>query len=71
MKTIQPRPWREGKTCKPGFARWKCTPIPACGGTSPKGKHVTGFSGRFTPLRIQFLCHPRGGSFSAAMQRAT
>ena len=32
-------------------ARWKYTPIPACGGTSPKGKHVTGFSGRFTPLQ--------------------
>ena len=31
-------------------------------GTSPKGKHVTGFSGRFTPLQIQFLCHPGGGS---------
>ena len=30
--------------------------------TSPKGKHVTGFSGRFAPLRIQFLCHPGGGS---------
>ena len=26
------------------------------------GKHVTGFSGRFAPLRIQFLCHPGGGS---------
>ena len=23
------------------------------------GKHVTGFSGRFPPLRIQFLCHRR------------
>ena len=32
------------KTKQPRFARWKCTPIPACGGTSPKGKHVTGFS---------------------------
>jgi len=31
------------------------------------GKHVTGFSGRFTPLQIQFLCHPEGGSFSGAM----
>ena len=30
--------------------------------TSPKGKHVTGFSGHFAPLRIQFLCHPGGGS---------
>ena len=40
---------------------WKCTPFPAYGGTSPKGKHVTGFSGRFTPLQIQFLCHPGGG----------
>ena len=28
--------------------------------TSPKGKHVTGFSGRFAPLQIQFLCHPGG-----------
>ena len=35
--------------------------------TSPKGKHVTGFSGRFAPLQIQFLCHPGGGSFSGAM----
>ena len=40
---------------------WKCTPFPAYGGTSPKGKHVTGFSGLFTPLQIQFLCHPGGG----------
>ena len=24
------------------------------------GKHVTGFSGRVAPLRIQFLCHPLG-----------
>ena len=24
------------------------------------GKHVTGFSGRFTPLQIQFLCHLKG-----------
>ena len=31
------RPWRDWKTCQPGFARWKCTPIPACGGTSPGG----------------------------------
>ena len=36
-KTKQPRPWRDWKTCQPGFARWKCTPIPACGGTSPGG----------------------------------
>ena len=35
--------------------------------TSPKGKHVTGFSGRFAPLQIQFLCHPGGGSFRGAM----
>ena len=27
----------EGKTCKPPWGRWKCTPIPACGGTSPGG----------------------------------
>ena len=47
-------------------ARRKCTPIPAFGGTSPKGKHVTGFSGRFTPLQIQFLCHPGGGSLLSA-----
>ena len=45
---------------------WKYTPIPAYGGTSPKGKHVTGFSGRFTPLQIQFLCHPGGGSLLSA-----
>ena len=28
--------------------------------SSPGGKHVTGFSGRFTPLQIQFLCHLKG-----------
>ena len=61
MKTKQPHPWRERKTGQPGFARWKCTPIPACGGTSPKGKHVTEFSGRCASLQIQFLCHPGGG----------
>ena len=37
IKPSQPRLWRERKTSKPGFARWKCTPIPACGGTSPGG----------------------------------
>ena len=26
------------------------------------GKHVTGFSGRYAPLRIQFLCHPLGAT---------
>ena len=55
------------KTIQPGYTRRKYTPIPAYGGTSPKGKHVTGFSGRFAPLRIQFLCHPGGRSFSGAM----
>ena len=39
-------------------------PYPRLRGTSPKGKHVTGFSGRFAPLRIQFLCHPGGGKFA-------
>ena len=34
--------------------------------TSPKGKHVTGFSGRLAPLRIQFLCHPGEGSLLSA-----
>ena len=29
----------------------KCTPFGACGTTSPKGKHVTGFSGRCAPLQ--------------------
>ena len=28
----------------------------------PKGKHVTGFSVVYDSLRIQFLCHPGGGS---------
>ena len=50
----------ENRTTGP-VARWKCTPIPACGGTSPKGKHLTGFSGRFTPLQIQFPLPPRRG----------
>ena len=43
------------------------TPLLVLRTTSPKGKHVTGFSGRFAPLQIQFLCHPGGGSFSGAM----
>ena len=34
------------------------------------GKHVTGFSGRFTPLQIQFLCHPGGGSLLSAFLSA-
>ena len=67
-----------GKTCKPGCACGKCTPIPV--GVHSEhdlkersdaqiivsrfstGKHVTGFSGRVAPLRIQFLCQPLGGS---------
>ena len=51
-----------------GSPQQKCTPFGACGTTSPKGKHVTGFSGRCAPLQIQFLCHPGGGSFSGDMQ---
>ena len=35
-------------------------------GTSPKGKHVTGFSVVYDSLRIQFLCHPGGGSLLSA-----
>ena len=49
------------KTKQPGFARGNA-PLSVLRTTSPKGKHVTGFSGRFAPLRIQFLCHPGGGS---------
>ena len=44
---------------------------PPIGGTSPKGKHVTGFSVVYDSLRIQFLCHPGGGSFRDAIDRAT
>ena len=29
-------------------------------GLRPGGKHVTGFSGRFALLQIQFLCHLKG-----------
>ena len=36
------------------------TPAPLRGPLRPGGKHVTGFSGRFTPLQIQFLCHLKG-----------
>ncbi len=35
----------------------------------PKGKHVTGFSGRYAPLQIQFLCHPASGGTMGARQR--
>ena len=41
-----------------GHLRWP-PPIPLRG-TSPKGKHVTGFSGRFAPLQITFACHLKG-----------
>ena len=36
------------------------TPAPLRGPLRPGGKHVTGFSGRFPPLQIQFLCHLKG-----------
>ena len=36
------------------------TPSPLRGPLRPAGKHVTGFSGRFAPLQIQFLCHLKG-----------
>ncbi len=40
--------------------------------TSPKGKHVTGFSVAYGSLRIQFLCHPAsGGRTTRAKQRET
>ena len=50
-----------------GLRPWEMHPFWCWRTTSPKGKHVTGFSGRFAPLRIQFLCHPGGGSFSGDM----
>ena len=53
----------EGKQANHAFGVMEITPIPACGGTSPKGKHVTGFSVVYDSLRIQFLCHPGGGKF--------
>ena len=61
--TIENRCKGKAMTTGPS-ARRKCTPIPACGGTSPKGKHVTGFSVVYDSLRIQFLCHPGGGKSS-------
>ena len=36
------------------------TPFPASRDFAPGGKHVTGFSGRFALLQIQFLCHLKG-----------
>ena len=42
-------------------------PIPLRG-TSPKGKHVTGFSVASGSLRIQFLCHPAGGGRTTRAQ---
>jgi hypothetical protein len=44
---------------------------PPIGGTSPKGKHVTGFSVVYDSLRIQFLCHPGGGSLLSAFLPAS
>ena len=35
-------------------------PLVAGAITLPGGKHVTGFSGRFALLQIQFLCHLKG-----------
>ena len=51
-----------GKTVKQHLRREGNASLFPLRGASPKGKHVTGFSGRCTPLRIQFLCHPGGGS---------
>ena len=48
----------------------------ACGGRwwapppLPKGKHVTGFSGRCAPLQIQFLCHPASGGTTTRFQHS-
>ena len=64
IKPSQP-PWRAGEKRHP--------PLVAAPPPLPKGKHVTGFSGRFAPLhpllspthwilrslvQLQFLCHP-------------
>ena len=55
-----------------GLPPRKCTPYSPTG-TSPKGKHVTGFSGRFAPLQIQFASAtpvplpPRRGKFALCL----
>ena len=36
------------------------TPFCRSAALRPGGKHVTGFSGRFALLQIQFLCHLKG-----------
>ena len=66
-KIFTTAPEGEGKTVQPAFARGKCTPFGTAYHLSPKGKHVTGFSGRCASLRIQFLCHPEGGTFTGVM----
>ena len=48
------------------FLRLPSYTLSRCAGLRPGGKHVTGFSGRFALLQIQFLCHLKGKQGLAA-----
>ena len=58
------RPWRDWKTCQPGFARWKCTP--SAYGTSPRESVSRNFQSPYGSLQISFACHPGGGGLLSA-----
>ena len=61
------RQWALNTGQREGCRLRRLPPIPLRG-TSPKGKHVTGFSVASGSLRIQFLCHPAGGGRTTRAQ---
>ena len=81
-KTKQPRPWREKENRQTGpLARWKYTPIPACGGTSPGGgsllsaflsaslSHSLYSTARISPSGGDAAAGGRRGAFSSRQRR--
>ena len=59
-KTIQPRPWREGKTCKPGLRPVEMHPF-CLRHLHLKVKRLTMICASLSLLQIMFAVHPGGG----------
>ena len=50
----------KGKQANRAGARWKCTPIPACGGTSPRESVSRDFQVATLPYKSRSLATPVG-----------
>ena len=63
-KTKQP-PLARWKTIQPGFARRKCTPIPACGVTSPRESMSLDSQVALLPYESSSFATPKGEVIAA------